>query len=276
MHVGVQIVPVRTPTLPPATHTNTWIVGEGTLTVIDPASPYEDEQGRFMDELGERLACGERVERIVLTHHHHDHIMGAEALRDALDSRGTSVPIVAHEATAPLVQDHVRVDEIWAHTQTLECGGRTLSAHHTPGHAPGHLVFQDADDGWVIAGDMVAGVGTILLHPDEGDLGDYLTSLEAMRALRPSVLLPSHGPNLPEADALLGMYVAHRHMRTDQVRQALLRLGSSPVEDIVPEVYAELDVQYHRVAALQITTHLHWMRDHGLAIAGVEGRWSAA
>jgi glyoxylase-like metal-dependent hydrolase (beta-lactamase superfamily II) len=273
---GVQIVPVRTPTLPPATHTNTWIVGEGALSIFDPASPYEDEQGRFMDELGERLACGETVERIVLTHHHHDHILGAEALRSSLADKGLETPILAHEATVPLVEGQVRVDQVWAHGAPLDCGGRTLTAHHTPGHAPGHLVFQDAEDGWVIAGDMVAGIGTILLHPDEGDLADYLRSLEHMRTLSPTTLLPSHGPTLPEADALLGMYVAHRHMRTEQIRQALLRLGASTVEEVVPLVYAELEARYHRVAALQITTHLHWMRDHGLAHDAGQGRWGTA
>jgi endoribonuclease LACTB2 len=273
MHPGVQIVPVRTPTLPPATHTNTWVVGEGALTVIDPASPYEDEQGRFLAVLGERLAAGEHVERIVLTHHHHDHVSGAEALRRALPS---GVPISAHPATTALVEDRIRVDDALEDGAVLQAGGRRLRALHTPGHAPGHLVFHDLDDGWMIAGDMVAGIGTILLHPDEGDLADYLTSLARMKAAGPTVLLPSHGPDLPEPRALLEMYVAHRHLRTDQIRRALVDHGRQTPRELADHVYPELEPRFRGMAALQITTHLRWMHDHGLAVPAGETRWAAA
>ena len=261
MTPGVQIVPTRTPTLPPATHTNTWIVGEGALTVIDPASPWPEEQRLLAEALEDRLMLGERVERIVLTHHHHDHVSGVAALQHWLDA---PVPVLAHPATAELLHGVVDVTDPIAHTDELLAGGRRLRAHHTPGHAPGHLVFHDLDAGWMIAGDMVAGIGTILLHPDEGDLADYLASLALMAAESPTALLPSHGPVLTDPASLLSMYVAHRHMRSDQARAALQSRGAMSAAELAPHVYGDLDPRFTRFAVLQLRTHLRWLTEHGL------------
>jgi ribonuclease/clavin/mitogillin len=269
---GVEVVAVRTPTLAPATHTNTYVVGEGRLTVFDPASPYEDEQARLAQALAERISRGEVLDRIVLTHHHRDHVSGAEALRARFSTPERPIPIAAHPETRRLVADRIVVDELWTGGETLDLGGRTFQTAFTPGHAPGHLVFQDRDSGAVIAGDMVAGIGTILIDPEDGDLGQYLASLDAMAALSPEVLLPSHGPALPHATQVLAFYVAHRHQRTEQIRAALDRAGAAEPGDLVPLVYPELPPDAAPVAAMQILSHLRWMRRHGLASSS-RGRW---
>jgi len=260
---GIRVLPVRTPTLPPATHTNVYIVGEGELTVVDPASPWPDEQELLASEIELRVARGERLRRIVLTHHHDDHVGGALDLRERFATPAAPVPIVAHRRTAELVGG--LVDDLVEHAQLLDCGGRELKVHHTPGHAPGHLALHDAASGAVLVGDLVAGVGTIVIQPEDGDLQDYLDSLEAVRRLEPSILLPGHGDPLAQADAVLSFYVAHRHQRTEQVRASLDRLGAASPEDLVPLVYPELGPADLPVAASQILTHLQWMGRHGLA-----------
>jgi glyoxylase-like metal-dependent hydrolase (beta-lactamase superfamily II) len=271
---GICVVPVRTPTLPPATHTNTYVVGQGALTVFDPASPWEDERARLAHALQERFDGGERLERIVLTHHHQDHVSGAEALRDRFSAPENPIPILAHPITASLVGHHIRVDETWDDDEALECGGRHLTALFTPGHAPGHLVFQDQDSGVMIAGDMVAGIGTVLISPLDGDLGAYLDSLQAMRDRHPSVLLPAHGDALPQADGLLAFYIAHRHQRTEQIRQALDITGVATPQELVRLVYADLGPAAWPVAEAQILSHLRWMAQHGLAQPHAdETRW---
>lgn len=269
---GVAVVPVRTPTLPPATHTNTWVVGEGALTVVDPASPWEDEQERLFRALEARLDRGERVERLFLTHHHHDHVSGARALRDRLRDRGLQVRVAAHPATAERVA--LEVDELLLDGSTVTWGGLALAVLHTPGHAPGHLVLHDPAHGSVIAGDMVAGVGTIAIDPDEGDLQDYLDSLGRMRTLGAARLLPAHGPVLPHPEAVLSFYVAHRHQRSDQVRAALDAAGRATPLELAPWVYPELDPRMFPVAAAQILTHLKWLARHGLARPADGGRWA--
>ena len=271
---GITVVPVRTPTLPPATHTNTWIVGDGQLTVIDPASPWEDQQAHLFASLRARIDRGERIERLFLTHHHLDHVSGAADLQQRLRAVGQDVPIAAHAITAALVADRLEVDVHIEHEQALACGGRTLVAHLTPGHAPGHLALHDPDSGVVVAGDLVAGIGTIAIDPEEGDLQQYLDSLAYVSGLEPTRLLPAHGPVLEHPETVLSFYVAHRHARTEQIRDALDRLGRATPLELAPHVYPELDVGYHPLAAAQILTHLKWLDRFGVAAAGDDARWN--
>ena len=266
----IACVPVRTPTLPPATHTNTWILGEGDMAVVDPASPWEGEQRMLRERLEEREAIGERVSHIVLTHHHHDHVSGAMALHAALPE---PVPIVAHRATAELVD--IPVDMLLDEGDVFAVGGCTFDVMHTPGHAPGHLVLHDRATGAMVAGDMVAGVGTILIEPGDGNLGQYLHSLERMKQRKPTALLPAHGPVLEQAEAVLAFYIAHRHQRTEQVRTALRDRGSSTPLELAEVVYAGvIEPASYPIASVQITSHLLWMREHGLATLEGE-RWRA-
>lgn len=269
---GIHLVPVRTPTLPPATHTNTWIVGEGELTVVDPASPWEDEQRRLHAALEARVRRGERIARIVLTHHHGDHVAGAVALREHFDS---NPPIAAHPETAALLD--FAIDEGLSEGQVLVCGGRELTVRHTPGHAPGHVVLHDTRSGAMVAGDMVAGIGTILIEPGDGDLGSYLDSLERMRSWGPQRLLPAHGPVLEHADTVLAFYIAHRHQRTDLIRRALERAGTATALQLAATVYAgQVPDEAMPLAAAQVTSHLLWMQRHGLARSLDGGCWSRA
>lgn len=262
---GVRRIALRTPTLPPATHTNCYVLGEGQLTLVDPASPWEDEQSRLWQAVLALRERGEDVQRIFLTHHHHDHVSGAENVQERLAQIGVHVDVVAHPVTRDLLDGALAVQATLEHDEVLDCGGHAFVAMHTPGHAPGHLVLHDRDGGAMVAGDMVAGVGTILIDPSEGDLGHYLASLEAMRVAEPDVLLPAHGPEMVAADAVLGFYVAHRHQRTQQIGDALRAHGTQSAMGLAPHVYPELDAAMHPIAAVQITAHLNWMIAHGLA-----------
>ncbi len=269
---GVGRIALRTPTLPPATHTNTWILGHDALTVVDPASPWPDEQARLIAALRARARDGVRVERLFLTHHHDDHVGGVDALADALAEDGPRPVIAAHRITAERVPFAVDVEVA---PGPCDWGGITWHALFTPGHAPGHLVLHDRASGQMIAGDMVAGVGTILIDPADGDLGQYLASLELMRRAGPTALMPAHGPVLTNADALLSMYIAHRHARTEQVRAALDRAGAADPAEIAAIVYPELPPAGQRIAAIQVRSILAYLRGHGLAHPVGGGQWAA-
>ena len=156
-------------------------------------------------------------------------------------------------------------------------GGIELTALFTPGHAPGHLALLQRDTGTVVAGDLVAGVGTIAIDPREGNLQDYLDSLERLKQEGATTLLPAHGPALTEATAVIEFYVAHRHSRSEQIAEALSTLGEASPLELAPVVYPDLDPTFHPLAAAQILTHLHWLRDHGMAKAISAGkRWVRA
>lgn len=246
---GVAVVPVRTPTLPPATHTNAWVLGARQVTVVDPASPWSDEREALASALS-----GVEVAAILLTHHHPDHVGGVEDLR-----RRTGAPVLAHAATAARVP--FAVDKLLDEGDTHHTDAGDWRVLHTPGHASGHLCLLR--DGVLVAGDMVAGVGTIVLDPPEGDLALYLRSLARLRALEPRLLLPAHGPALEDGCGVLDLYIAHRHMRTEQVRHALIGRALAAAEDLVPSIYPDLHELMRPVAARQVLCHLRWLAGRG-------------
>lgn len=259
---GIRVVALPSPTLFPATHTNCYIIGNGAVSVVDPPSVETP------DVLKASLKPGERPQRVILTHHHHDHIGGAMAMVQRF-----AIPVVAHRNTRALLLHRVEVDELVTDGAMLECGGLTIAAHHTPGHAPGHLVLMEQKSKVLIAGDMVAGIGTVVVGAQHGDLGQYLASLDLMRSLKPSMLLPAHGAPLLQADSVLAFYIAHRHQRTEQIRSNLDKMGRSTPLELVPQVYPEIPRGMHMLAAEQVLSHLRWMKAHAMVHSDDETSW---
>ena len=231
----LRVVPLRCPTLPPATHTNCVIVGRTDVVVIDPASPYEDEQERLRDWLDTN---GLRLRAILLTHQHPDHVGGVNALREALD-----VPVLAHPATTAALEGEVRVDEALFEgdlvSEAIEADlDVPLRVLHTPGHARGHLAFRDERTGALVAGDLVAGQGTIVIDPPDGDMADYLATLARLVVLGTSVIIPAHGAAIAAGEDKLLEYIGHRQMREEQLVNTLSarpERSGRPI-DLVPTI----------------------------------------
>lgn len=262
---GVRRVAVPSPTLPPATTTNCWLLGDRDVIAVDPAGVTEAARALLHDALD---AAGLTVRAVFLTHHHGDHFGGAAAL-----ARRSGAPIQAHPWTAAHLP--IAVDAQVNEGDTLRTDdGRSWALLHTPGHAPGHLCAWDGET--VVAGDMVAGEGTIVLDPPEGHLADYLASLARLRALAPQRLLPAHGPVIEPGVPLLDHYLAHRHARTGQVRAALAAAGSGRPIDLVPAIYPDLPAPFHPLAARQVLCHLRWLEAEGQATPSAEGGWTTA
>jgi glyoxylase-like metal-dependent hydrolase (beta-lactamase superfamily II) len=244
---AVRCVPLRTPTLPPATHTNCLIVGERRVAVIEPASPYPDQQRRLDQELDRH---GGQVVAILLTHHHADHVGYAAALRDRL-----GVPLCAHRETAERVD--FPIDRLLEDGEILDLGdGIEIEAVFTPGHAPGHLVYLERRSRIAHAGDMVAGEGTILIDPsDGGDMREYLASLERLGALGVRALVPAHGPVLEDPGAVVQHYIAHRLMRERKVLDAIGGEGAM-VGEVLAKAYDDTPMLLWPLAARSLEAHL--------------------
>ncbi len=258
---------VRTPTLPPATHTNVYILGEGECVVVDPASPYPEERSALADALAQRA---EKVTAIFLTHQHLDHVSGAMVLQ-----RATGAPIWAHAETAARLHGRITVDHTVADGDALPIGARHVVARLTPGHAPGHLCLLDTESHALVCGDMVASEGTILVDADDdGDMRVYLDSLALMRTWQPSCLLPAHGPPIFDADAHLARYIAHRLGREAKV-VAALGAALQTLDELVPVAYADTPSDIYPLAKRSLKTHLRKLVAEGLAVER-DDHWALA
>ena len=275
-HPGIRLLPIRTPTIPPATHTNCLVVGDGSeVVVIDPASPYPDEQERLADLLEDLAARGQRLREVLLTHHHPDHMGGAADIAERF-----GVPIAAHRRTREILAGQLEVTRDIEDGELIELPAdrpgarpRRLRCVLTEGHADGHLVYFEEVTRCVIAGDMVAGYGTILIDPPEGRMIDYLDSLRRLADLEAKLLYPSHGPPIGDPRAYAEHYIAHRLGREAKVIAALEALGSSEIEALVPQAYADKPPAVYPLAQRAVWAHLLKLEAEGRARVEA-GLWS--
>ncbi len=256
---GVVMVPLRTPTLPPATHTNCLLIGDDRLWVVDPGSPYPEEQEVLRRALAALSDEGRVAVGILLTHHHHDHVAGAALLRDQLH-----LPIAATAETAALLPG-LQVDQLLRDGDRLEVGPRGWRCLHLPGHTRGHLCLIEDGGGAVVAGDLVAGTGTVIIDPPDGDMTDYLASLHRLLKEKPGALFPAHGPVVPGGVARLTSYVKHRLEREERVVQALAQGKATPAE-LVPAAYPDVKPELYPFAERSLLAHLLKLVREGRAI----------
>jgi glyoxylase-like metal-dependent hydrolase (beta-lactamase superfamily II) len=266
---GVALFPVRTPTLPPATHTNSYALGDREVLLVEPATPFDDERRAWIEWARGLEAQGRSIVGVVATHHHDDHVGGAGFLGRALGR-----PVFAHPLTWPRLRDRDGLD--W---RSLDDGASIVlegprptkwSALHTPGHAPGHVCLYDAESGTLIAGDMVANGSTIVIPPDDGgDMAVYLDQLRRLATLGARTMLPAHGEPIDDPAAILSYYIAHRLTREAKVlaqyRALEAILGRPPtVAELLPRAYDDVSLLALPLAKMSLVAHLEKLRREGV------------
>lgn len=271
-HPAVRTVLAPNPSAMTLDGTRTYLVGRERPVVIDPGPALEAHVAAVEAALG-----GARPAAILLTHSHGDHSGAAPALAER-----TRAPVcMARGALRQGFAPGLVVSRWLADGDAVECDAGTLGAIATPGHAPEHLAFilrQGVRSSWdaLFVGDHLMGEGdTTLVAPPEGDLADYLESLERLGAAEAEVMYPAHGPPIADPAAAVRRYAAHREARIAQVREALRAGGTARPAALVSRVYgAGLDPALRRAAEGSVGAILGYLEKRGEVRRRLLGGWT--
>jgi glyoxylase-like metal-dependent hydrolase (beta-lactamase superfamily II) len=237
----------------------TWLIRGRMPTLIDAGTG----ELRHLEALVKALG-GETLAQVLVTHAHGDHAAGVSAIAERMPGvRFLKRPWPERDAKWPVPWTPV------ADGEEIEAGDTTLTAVHTPGHAPDHLCFWHAGSRTLFGGDLAV-LGTSVWIPTslEGDLSAYLASLERVLALAPSRILPAHGAVIEDPEDVLRGYLAHRREREAQVVEAL-RSGETSPDAIVERLYRGVKERLLPFARESVLAHLAKLEREGRA--GREG-----
>jgi glyoxylase-like metal-dependent hydrolase (beta-lactamase superfamily II)/8-oxo-dGTP pyrophosphatase MutT (NUDIX family) len=231
--------------------TNTYLVGESDIAVIDPGPAVDSHIQKILE------IAGNRVRWILCTHTHLDHSPAAAALKAATGAQVLGRP-------APAGQDATfKPDFVVENGQRIDIGGATLRAIHTPGHASNHLCYLLEETRMLFTGDQVMQGSTVVINPPDGDMRAYLASLEGLLAEDLAIIAPGHGYLIGAPHRELRRLIAHRLAREAKVRKALAQHGPASLEQLVPYVYDDVPERMHRWAARSLTAHLDKLAAEG-------------
>jgi len=248
--------------------TNTYVVGSGQVAVVDPGPADQDHLKAIAGAIK-----GERLTHILVTHSHHDHCDGAKPLQAMLGgeivaygptgtARGAGAPGLGDAFVDPsFVPDRVVRDG-----GTVKGKGFTLDVLYMPGHAPDHLCFALVGKRTMFTGDHVMGWNTTVIAPPEGNLADFLASLERLMERHDKLFLPAHGGRIQTPQRVVRAYITHRKWR-EQTILACLDDGVSTIPGIVGRLYGTLDTELKEAAALSVRAHLEHLMARDLVRA---------
>ena len=261
------------------TGTNTWILGQGAVAVIDPGPDIPAHRAALLAALGPE----EHVSHILVTHSHVDHSPGAAPL-----AAETGAPILAFGPHGAGISPRMAAlaasgadlgggeggdgafapDRLIADGEAVEGEGWAVRAIHTPGHLSNHLCFTverlDAGaPGAVFSGDHVMAWATTMVSPPDGDMAAFMASLEKMRAREDRVYYPGHGAPVRDPAAMIDHQIAHRKARAAQVLEALAGIGPADPATLTAKIYADVDKRLHGAAARNVFAALLGMLEEG-------------
>lgn len=262
---GVRVLLAPNPGMMTGPGTNTYLVGEREVVVIDPGPAMPEHLDAILAAVGPGRLVG-----IWLTHAHPDHASAVHAIQAR-----TGAPLWAWPTPNSTYAGRIPGLEAPAHAladgDRLTVEGETYQVLHAPGHASDHVVFFRPSDGLLFTGDVVVGFGTVVIAPPDGDLKAYLATLARLEGLAPRLIAPGHGEPIPEAVAKIREYIQHRLAREAQILDRLAA-GDDTLDALVASIYQHVDARLHPVARLQVHGHLLKLAAEG-RVRETDGAW---
>jgi glyoxylase-like metal-dependent hydrolase (beta-lactamase superfamily II) len=257
------------------TGTQTWLVGAGSdVAVIDPGpagsglsmGDPKDMNGEGHVEAILRAAEGQKVAAILCTHTHRDHSPAAAPLKAA-----TGAPIIGCAPLA-LKDDGPRADSafdpdytpdrILTDGERLSGDGWTIEAVATPGHTSNHLCYSLVETGALFTGDHVMKWSTSVVSPPDGDMAEYMASLQKLYDRGDRIYYPAHGPAVTKPRQLVRGMIGHRRQREAQILRELGK-GPRPIPIMVEAMYMGLDSRLKGAAGRSVLAHLYDLKARG-------------
>jgi glyoxylase-like metal-dependent hydrolase (beta-lactamase superfamily II) len=232
--------------------TNQYVVGKESVVVIDVALSADSNMDGIIEQA--EAMGGKKIEKILLTHIHSDHCGGALALRKRCGAK-----LGIHRSRAGYLGGE---DFQYGDNDRIAFGGGELRVLHTPGHESGHCCFYESGDKVLFSGDNILGYGTAVIRPPDGDMTDYLQSLERLLEFDISLILPGHGPLIGKPETKIKEYIEHRMLREKQVLDALGK-GRDTIGDITEMIYVDVSPALQRVAEFSVQAHLEKLIKEG-------------
>lgn len=235
------------------TGTQTHLVGTSDLAVIDPGPDDAAHLTALLSAIADRP-----VRAVVITHHHRDHSPLSRALSEATGAPIVgAAPVARTDGTAgdAAFDADYAPDRVMAEGDAVTGEGWTLRALATPGHTSNHLCFALPETGALFSGDHVMGWSTSIVSPPDGDMGDYLTSLEKLQTRDDRVYYPGHGEAVNAPQRLVRGMIGHRRQREGQLLR-LLREGAAALPALTARAYGGLDARLLPAAERSVLAHL--------------------
>jgi len=237
------------------TGTGTYIIGRGEgVAVIDPGPDMAEHLQAILN-----ATLHERISHIFVTHHHSDHSPLARPLAAATGAviYGCAVETLHEEGEVKLEAGYDRFTP-----DVSVCGGSviyghgwTLEAIPTPGHTSNHICYALKEENACFSGDHIMGWSTTVVTPPDGNMGDYLASLDVIKTRRFATLWPTHGPPVTEVTPFIDAYAAHRLDRERQILEQLEE-GETKIPIMVPKMYVGVDPRLYPAAAHSVLAHM--------------------
>ena len=260
--IGVRRLTAPNPGMMTGPGTNSYLIGDQEIAVIDPGPEIESHL--------QQIADAGNIRWIIVTHTHPDHSPGARRLAEITGASLVGMPA----PPGPHQDSEFSPDQIPQHEEVLQGPDFSLSMLHTPGHASNHICILDERNKMLFTGDHVMNGSTVVIDPPDGDMQEYLKSLADLKRYPIDTIAPGHGEVFADPISVIDWIIEHRLQREAKVEAALLANPGLTSIELVPVVYKDVDERLYGWAERSLLAHLIKLEKEGRAIAR-DSKWTA-